>query len=93
METLAFCIYDNYGRLMCYDLDDQEWAWQNMYENDGTVDNSAWTSVVTDGMLYTSPSVDDLRVRSVNRSSNRGKRYERAASPDQRNDRFSQNSL
>ena len=33
--------------------------WENKYENDGTPDNSFWTSIETDGILETSPSVDN----------------------------------
>jgi hypothetical protein len=32
--------------------------WKNCYENDGTPDNSAWTSLETDGILETSPSAN-----------------------------------
>ncbi len=34
-----------------------KWEWRNKYECDGTPDNSAWTSIVTDGILETSPGV------------------------------------
>ena len=40
--------------------------WKNCYENDGTPDNSAWTSVVTDGILQTSPSADGALVEKFN---------------------------
>ena len=40
--------------------------WKNCYENDGTPDNSAWTSVVTDGILETSPSADADPVQQIN---------------------------
>ncbi len=33
--------------------------WNNCYENDGTPDNSPWTSVVTDGILETNSSVNE----------------------------------
>ena len=32
--------------------------WKNCYENDGTPDNSAWTSLETDGILETSIDAD-----------------------------------
>ena len=35
-----------------------KWEWGNCYENDGTPDNSIWTSIETDGILETSPSVN-----------------------------------
>ena len=34
--------------------------WKNRFENDGTPDNSAWTSIETDGILETSPSIDNV---------------------------------
>ena len=35
-----------------------EWEWANAYENDGTEDNSALTSIDTDGIAETSASTD-----------------------------------
>ena len=32
--------------------------WKNRYEKDGSRDNSRWTSIQTDGLIQTSPSVD-----------------------------------
>ena len=47
----------------CSDDDDEdqcELEWKNRYENDGTPDNSSWTSIETDGRHETSPSpIDD----------------------------------
>jgi hypothetical protein len=45
----------------CYhcEPDGCKWEWRNKYECDGTPDNSAWTSIVTDGILETSPSVNN----------------------------------
>ena len=38
-------------------FDGQEWEHPNEFENDGTPDNSGLTSVETDGIAGTSPSV------------------------------------
>ena len=43
-------------RTKCYDPDEQEWEWENMYENDGTLDGSLLTSIHTDGRAGTSAS-------------------------------------
>ena len=45
---------------ICYNCEQGgcKYEWKNCYEKDGTPDNSAWTSIKTDGMLETSPSVD-----------------------------------
>ena len=40
--------------------------WNNCYENDGTPDNSAWTSQQTDGQAGTSPSPILLDVNEEN---------------------------
>ena len=46
--------------LICYHCsnDGCEEEWDNCYEFDGTPDNSAWTSIQTDGRLETSPSIN-----------------------------------
>ena len=38
--------------------DGQDWEWPNYKENDATEDHSVLTSVETDGILETSPSID-----------------------------------
>ena len=45
--------HDNYK---CYGSDGLEWA--NWNEDDGTHDNSILTSIETDGLLETSPSIN-----------------------------------
>ena len=52
--------YDCVGRAdMHYQCwDGEEWEWANYNENDGTPDNSLLTSIITDGILHTSPSID-----------------------------------
>ena len=37
-----------------------EWEWLNIYENDGTADESILTSIDTDGIDETSPSGDPI---------------------------------
>ena len=46
---------------ICYNCETGgcKYEWKNCYENDGTPDNSAWTSIKTDGILETSPSVNE----------------------------------
>ena len=46
--------------LICFNCEEDgcKEEWKNCYENDGTPDNSAWTSIKTDGILATSPSVN-----------------------------------
>jgi hypothetical protein len=36
-----------------------EEEFDNCFENDGSPDNSPWTSIATDGIPETSPSVDE----------------------------------
>ena len=45
--------------------DGGEWEWQNVNEPDGTPDNSELTSVVTDGIWWTSAE-DDVSENSQN---------------------------
>jgi hypothetical protein len=46
--------------LICFNCEEDgcKEEWGNCFENDGTPDNSAWTSIETDGILETSPSVN-----------------------------------
>ncbi len=46
--------------VVCYHCEAGEckYEWGNQYENDGTPDNSYWTSIETDGIPGTSPSLD-----------------------------------
>ena len=37
--------------------EDGEWEWGNWNEQDGTADNSGLTSIYTDGIFGTSPSL------------------------------------
>ena len=59
--TFNYCTGDNEVPLICYNCEEDgcKWEWDNCYENDGTPDNSAWTSIETDGILETSPSLDE----------------------------------
>jgi hypothetical protein len=45
--------------------------WNNCYENDGTPDNSAWTSQQTDGQAGTSPSpnLQDVNEENIDNDS------------------------
>ena len=45
------------GNYQCYDHTNGKWEWPNWNERDYTPDNSHLTSIITDGQLYTSPSV------------------------------------
>ena len=44
---------------MCLD-ENGELDFENRYEIDGTEVCSAWTSIETDGLIETSPSIDEL---------------------------------
>ena len=46
------------GNYKCYDRTNGKWEWPNWNEADGTPDNSDLTSIETDGILITSPSID-----------------------------------
>ena len=54
---------DNNGNYKCYDPTNGKWEWPNWNEHDGTPDDSHLTSVETDGILITSPSIDEIAVR------------------------------
>ena len=47
---------------MCYNCEEDgcKYEWENCYENDGTPDNSEWTSLETDGIMETSPSINNV---------------------------------
>ncbi len=47
---------------MCYNCEEDgcKYEWANCYENDGTPDNSEWTSLETDGIMETSPSINNV---------------------------------
>lgn len=59
--TINYCTGELEVPLICYNCEEDgcKWEWDNCYENDGTPDNSAWTSIETDGILETSPSLDE----------------------------------
>jgi hypothetical protein len=46
--------------LNCEANNDCEWEFANNHEWDGTNDGSYWTSILTDNLLATSPSIDKL---------------------------------
>ena len=49
-------------RNRCWDPEEGEWEWENMYENDGTLDGSLLTSIETDGLAGTSYSNHNIVV-------------------------------
>ncbi len=53
-----------YNVLMCYNCEadgiDCEWEFANNHEWDGTNDGSYWTSIETDNILATSPSLNGI---------------------------------
>ena len=48
---------EDLGNYRCWDEEDG-WEWGNWNEQDGTADNSGLTSIETDGIFGTSPSLD-----------------------------------
>lgn len=46
------------GNYRCYDPTNGKWEWPNCNEHDGTLDNSQLTSIETDYIIHTSPSID-----------------------------------
>ena len=46
------------GNYKCFDHTNGKWEWPNWNEVDHTPDNSHLTSIATDGILITSPSID-----------------------------------
>jgi hypothetical protein len=62
-----------YNVLQCYNCESDctcEWEWGNQYEIDGTDDGSYWTSILTDNLLETSPSLDDPVIEKPRETSN-----------------------
>ena len=53
---MYYCTAKNDGQCQCWD--GVEWEWENKHENDGTADNSWLTSILTDGFIATSVSID-----------------------------------
>ena len=52
------------GRDRCWDPVEQEWEWENINENDGTLDGSLLTSIETDGQIATSASNGNIVVEN-----------------------------
>ena len=55
-NMLKKCLNHHYGYYQCWD--GEEWEHANWNENDGSDDNSLLTSLATDGIRETSPSID-----------------------------------
>ncbi len=55
MEIAIICLHCS--------VDGCKEEWANEFENDGTPDNSPWTSIETDGILETSPSIDNVQMK------------------------------
>jgi hypothetical protein len=51
------------GKDRCWDPQEQEWEWENINENDGTLDGSMLTSIETDGLIATSASNGNIVVK------------------------------
>ena len=60
-------------------MDGCKWEWNNCYEWDGTPDNSEWTSIETDGLPETSPSLNELEVEDLAEEGLEGKDLEKEA--------------
>ena len=60
VRAMNYCTGEMDIAAICFNCESDgcKWEWGNCYENDGTPDNSIWTSIETDGILETSPSVN-----------------------------------